>query len=83
MSANRPRQQELDQSPLSPHISITCGQSRRGGVRTSNSRRRSISFGQVSVAHVQLDKLIDRVCTAPSKSEPDGRKLSQARHAPA
>ncbi len=37
----------------SPHTERTCGQSRGGGLVTSDSRRRSISFGRVAVTHVQ------------------------------
>src|SRR5690606_7783404 len=37
-----------------PHSRLTCGQSRGGGVRTSNSVRRSKhAFGRVAVTHVQ------------------------------
>lgn len=36
-----------------PHTSTTCGQSRKGGVETSNSRRRSNVFGRVAVTYVQ------------------------------
>lgn len=45
--------QHLEQSRRSPHSYHTCGQSRGGGFRTSDSRRRSNSFGRVAVAHVQ------------------------------
>ena len=37
----------------SPHTVGTCGQSRGGGLVTSDSRRRSISFGRVAVTYVQ------------------------------
>ena len=37
----------------SPHTYGTCGQSRRGGLVTSDSRRRSINFGRVAVTYVQ------------------------------
>ncbi len=37
----------------SPHTARTCGQSRGGRVGTSQSRRRSISFGRVAVTYVQ------------------------------
>lgn len=43
----------LEHSRPKPHSVATCGQSRGGGVRTSNSRRRSRSLGRVVVAHVQ------------------------------
>lgn len=46
-------QQHLEQSALAPHSNLTCGQSRRGGVGTSESRRRSRFLGRVVVAHVQ------------------------------
>jgi len=42
-------EQALEQRLLSPHTNITCGQSRRGGFRTSNSRRRSRILGRVAV----------------------------------
>lgn len=45
--------QALDQSPSPPHSLPTCGKLRGGGVVTSDSRRRSISFGRVAVTHVQ------------------------------
>lgn len=35
------------------HSDGTCGQSRRGGVGTSNCGRRSRSLGRVAVTHVQ------------------------------
>jgi hypothetical protein len=38
---------------LAKHTSSTCGQSRRGGVGTSNGGRRSNVFGRVAVTHVQ------------------------------
>lgn len=44
----------LDWLQFLPHIKTICGQSRRGGIRTSNSRRRSnMLFGRVAVTHVQ------------------------------
>lgn len=44
----------LDWLQFLPHINTICGQSRRGGVETSNSRRRSNTiFGRVAVTHVQ------------------------------
>lgn len=43
----------LEQSQSSPHSYPTSGQSRWGGVRTSNSRRRSRFLGRVVVAYVQ------------------------------
>lgn len=39
----------LEQSQPSPHTSGTSGQSRWGGVETSNHRRRSSSLGRVAV----------------------------------
>lgn len=48
-----PHKQALEQSLLSPHTDFTCGQSRRGGVETSNSVRRSRFLGRVAVAYVQ------------------------------
>ena len=46
--------QKLDQKRVLPHSNNICGQSRSGGFRTSNSRRRSnIIFGRVAVTHVQ------------------------------
>lgn len=46
-------QQALDQSPLSPHTNLSCGQSRSGGFTTSNRTRRSRFLGRVAVAYVQ------------------------------
>ncbi|CAH0497227.1 hypothetical protein [Novosphingobium sp. CECT 9465] len=43
----------LAQDKHNPHRSVTNGPSRWGGVRTSNSRRRSRFLGRVVVAHVQ------------------------------
>src|SRR5687768_9536533 len=40
-------------APLAPHTVLTCGLSRKGGLETSNSRRRSNLFGRVAVTHVQ------------------------------
>ena len=37
----------------SPHTFVTCGQSRGGGLVTSDSRRRSTCFGRVAVTYVQ------------------------------
>lgn len=45
--------QALDRNAPSPHIGLTCGQSRGGGVVTSDSRRRSRFLGRVAVTHVQ------------------------------
>lgn len=45
--------QALDQSALVSQNTLSCGQSRRGGVGTSNSRRRSSILGRVVVAYVQ------------------------------
>lgn len=45
--------QTLDLRALPQHSTITCGQSRGGGVGTSNCTRRSIYFGRVAVAYVQ------------------------------
>ncbi len=46
--------QILDPKQVLPHINNICGQSRRGGLETSNSRRRSnFIFGRVAVTHVQ------------------------------
>jgi hypothetical protein len=45
--------QTLDRQPPTQHTHSTCGQSRRGGVVTSDSRRRSRFLGRVVVAHVQ------------------------------
>jgi hypothetical protein len=53
MSSPTATKQALDCTVLSPHTEFTCGQSRGGGVRTSNSRRRSRFLGRVAVAHVQ------------------------------
>lgn len=38
---------------LSKHTNHTCGQSREGGLETSNSTRRSKQFGRVVVTYVQ------------------------------
>jgi len=43
----------LEQDGISPHSSLTCGQSRGGGVETSNRTRRSRFLGRVAVAYVQ------------------------------
>lgn len=43
------QKQTLDPNALTPHTKTTCGQSRRGGFRTSNSRRRSRILGRVAV----------------------------------
>lgn len=43
----------LDRGRLYPHSNSTSGQSRWGGVETSNHRRRSRLLGRVVVAHVQ------------------------------
>lgn len=43
----------LDCQPPTQHTRSTCGLSRRGGVVTSYSRRRSRFLGRVVVAHVQ------------------------------
>lgn len=45
--------QALDRNAPSPHIGLTCGQSRGGGVRTSKRTRRSRFLGRVAVTHVQ------------------------------
>ena len=45
--------QHLEQSRRWPHSYLTCGQSRGGGVGTSDSRRRSRYLGRVAVAYVQ------------------------------
>lgn len=45
--------QALDRQPSTQHTRFTCGQSRRGGFRTSNCRRWSRFLGRVAVAHVQ------------------------------
>lgn len=66
----------LERDGVSPHSSLTCGQSRSGGVGTSNSRRRSRFLGRVVVAHVQgspkgggalglLDVPNTRLCSVP------------------
>ena len=43
----------LDRGRLYPHSNSTSGQSRWGGVGTSDSRRRSRLLGRVVAAHVQ------------------------------
>ena len=45
--------QGLDQALHSPHSHSTCGQSRGGGLVTSNRTRRSRCLGRVAVAYVQ------------------------------
>jgi hypothetical protein len=49
--------QTLDRQPPTKHTRSTCGLSRRGGVRTSNSERRSRFLGRVAVAYVQGKRL--------------------------
>ncbi len=53
MKHQTPSQQALEQNLQSPHIEISCGQSRSGGFATSNRTRRSRLLGRVAVAHVQ------------------------------
>lgn len=45
--------QPLAVATRAKHKQCTCGQSRNGGVGTSDSRRRSNVFGRVAVTHVQ------------------------------
>lgn len=53
MTSLTQKQQGLDREGQPTHRKVTSGQSRWGGVRTSNRTRRSRFLGRVAVAHVQ------------------------------
>jgi hypothetical protein len=66
----------LEWDGVSPHSSLTCGQSRRGGLVTSHSERLPSFLGRVVVAHVQgspkggdalgsLEVTSTRLCSVP------------------